>query len=169
MTYQRAVTGALDFLFERVALFVTTACLALALAVMAAQVVFRYALGDSLAWAEEVARYALIWSSMVGAAVAYRHGSHVAVTDFVVRLPALVQAFLARGIHLLVLAFSVMLTWQSLALTLRTFTRNEVTVALEIPIAWVHLALPVSGVLLTLVALEAIWRGPRLSAGVTAV
>lgn len=163
------MTGALDFLLERVATFVTTAFLTLALVVMAAQVVFRYALSDSLVWAEEVARHALIWSSMVGAAVAYRHGAHVAVTDFVARLPAAVQALLVRGIHLPVLAFSLMLTWQSLALTLRTFTRGEVTVALEIPIGWVHLAFPVGGALMTLVALEAIWRGPRLSSGVTAV
>jgi hypothetical protein len=50
---------------------------------------------------------------MVGAAVAYRHGAHVAVTDFVARLPAAVQALLVRGIHLLVLALQLAkLDWE---------------------------------------------------------
>lgn len=160
---------ALDFLFETVATAIAGATLALALGVMAAQVFFRYVVGDSLVWSEEVARYSLIWSSMVGAAVAYRHGSHVAVTDLVARLPGGVQSGVVRATHMAVLAFAVLLTWQSWALTMRTFTRKEVTVALQMDIAWIHLAFPVGGALLALVALEGIWRGARSgSAGVMA-
>jgi TRAP-type transport system small permease protein len=163
------MSEALDFLYERVATFIAAGTLATALVVMAAQVVYRYLLSDSLIWSEEVARYALVWSSMVGAAVAYRQGAHVAVTDLLVRFPAPLQRFVVRVIHLLILAFAATLTWQSWWLTMRSFTRHEMTVALQIDIAWVLLAFPVGGALMMIVALESIWRGPAPSSGVSSV
>lgn len=163
------MSDALDFLFERVAVFLAAASLTVALSVMAAQVIFRYVFSDSLIWAEEVARYALVWSSMLGAAVAYRQGALVAVTDLLVRLPPLLQRLAVRVVHLLILGFALMLTWQSWWLTMRSFARHELTTALQMDIAWVQLAFPVGGALMTIVAIEAIWRGPRPSSGVTAV
>jgi TRAP-type C4-dicarboxylate transport system permease small subunit len=163
------MNAALDFIFDRIATFLAAATFTVALAVMAAQVVFRYALSDSLMWSEEVARYALVWSSMVGAAVAYRHGSHVAVTDFVVRLPRAFQALAVRMVHLLILAFSVILAWQSWTLTMRSFARHEVTAALQVDIAWALLALPAGAALMVVAAIEAMWQGRELSSGVTAV
>lgn len=159
----------LDLLIEKIGTFVAAATLTVALVVMAAQVVARYFLSDSLIWSEEVARYALVWSSMIGAAVAYRQGAHVAVTDFVVRLPLPLQALTVRAVHLLILGFSSVLAWQSWTLTLRSFARHEVTAALQVDIAWVQLALAVGGALIAIVALEAIWRGPPPSSGVSSV
>jgi len=149
----------LDFLFQRLASFMTAFTLSVALGVMGSQVVFRYALNDSLYWAEEVARYALVWSSMIGAAVAYREGGHVAVTDLIRRLPRPVQAGLNRTIHLIVLLFSIFLAWQGWSLMLRNFARNQLSTALEMPIAWVQLAIPVGAALIALAALEALVRG----------
>lgn len=60
----------LDILFERLAIFVSASTLLVALFSMAIQVIYRYVFNDSLVWSEEVARYALIWSAMIGAAVA---------------------------------------------------------------------------------------------------
>ena len=159
----------LDLLIDKVGTFVAAATLTLALVVMAAQVVARYVFSDSLIWSEEVARYALIWSSMVGAAVAYRQGAHVAVTDVVVRLPQALQALCVRVVHLLIFGFALVLAWQSWTLTLRSFARHEVTAALQVDIAWVQLALAVGGALIGIVALEALWRGRPLSSGVTSV
>ncbi|MEP7303119.1 MAG: TRAP transporter small permease [Caldimonas sp.] len=161
--------GALDLLIEKIGTFVAAATLTVALLVMAAQVVFRYVLSDSLMWSEEVARYALIWSSMIGAAVAYRHGAHVAVTDVVVRLPRLLQALSVRAVHLLILGFASLLSWQSWTLTLRSFARHEVTAALQVDIAWVQLSLALGAALIAVVALEAVWRGPPPSSGVSSV
>ena len=39
----------------------------------------RYVLNDSLAWTEEVARYALMWLVFIGGAVVTRKNSHIAV------------------------------------------------------------------------------------------
>lgn len=161
------MTAFLDFLFERVATFVTALALTLALVVMGAQVVFRYALNDSLFWAEEVARYALIWSSMIGAAVAYRHGSHVAVTDGVKRLPFTLQRQVARVVHALVFAFGAFLLWQGWMLTLRNFARHQLSTSLEMEMAWIYLSIPIAGALLMLAAIEAFARVAPITSGAT--
>lgn len=158
----------LDWLFERLATFLTAITLTLALAVMGGQIVFRYLFNDSLFWAEEVARYALVWSSMIGAAVAYRQGAHVAVTDLVNRLPTSVRRLMFRGVHLLILAFSAIVVWQGWGLTMRNFDRHQLSTALEIEIAWVYLSIPVAGALIMVAALEAVYRSTPLSSGATA-
>src|ERR1035437_10938826 len=74
--------------FETVCSVIAGLTLSIALISMAAQVVARYLIGSSLIWSEELSRYALIWSAMVGSAVAYQRGAHIAVTVLVDLLPA---------------------------------------------------------------------------------
>ncbi|WP_421998596.1 TRAP transporter small permease [Reyranella sp.] len=161
------MSRALDLLFERLAVFVAGAALALALGVMAAQVVCRYLLDDSLVWSEEVARYALVWSSMVGAAVAYRQGGHVAITNLVERLPARLRLAVSRVVHLLILGFGGLVAWTGWALSARNFARHQLSAALQIDIAWVNLAIPVGGALIAVAAIEAIVTAAKPSAGVS--
>lgn len=161
------MTAILNFVFDRVATLVTALALTLALVVMAAQVIFRYLFNDSLYWAEEVARYALVWSSMIGAAVAYRHGGHVSVTDVVKRLPSGLQRQTMRAVHALVFAFGAFLLWQGWALTMRNFARHQLSTSLEIEIAWIYLSIPLGGALLMLAASEAFVRGARITSGAT--
>ncbi|MEM6761247.1 MAG: TRAP transporter small permease [Pseudomonadota bacterium] len=59
---------------------VLVALLMLLLAIMGVQIVMRYALNDSLIWAEEVCRYILVWVSMLGVVFAYERGECAAVT-----------------------------------------------------------------------------------------
>jgi TRAP-type C4-dicarboxylate transport system permease small subunit len=47
--------------------------------VMAVQVFFRYALNESLIWAEELCRYVLIWMAFLFAGVAFHRGDFVAM------------------------------------------------------------------------------------------
>ena len=52
---------------------------AVTVAVTLLQVVFRYVLGSSLSWSEELARYLFIWVIFLGVASAARRGQHMAV------------------------------------------------------------------------------------------
>jgi len=151
----------LDLLFDRLATGLTGLFLLVALASIAAQVFFRYVLSDSLVWGEELARYALVWSSMLGAAVAYRQGRHIAVTELTSLLPVTARRLAARAVNLIVLAFSVLLLWQGAMLVLRNLARNQKSTALQIDIAWVQLAIPVAAALLIVAAAESLWQGGR--------
>ncbi|MEX0827849.1 MAG: TRAP transporter small permease subunit, partial [Haliea sp.] len=74
---------------EQACLVLAGLLLFVALCSISAGIFFRYVIGDSLSWAEELARYALIWSALVGSAVAYRRGAHIAMTMAIDLLPGL--------------------------------------------------------------------------------
>lgn len=146
-----------EILIGRLGTFLAAATLSLALGAMSAQVFFRYFLGDSIIWAEELARYALLWSAMIGAAVAYRQGAHVAVGALWNLLPGVVAQLVWRLIHLIVIAFAAVMVWQGWLLSLRNFVRHQLSPALQIEIAWIYLAIPFGGLLIALAAAEAFW------------
>lgn len=135
------------------------ATLSIALASMAAQIVFRYGVGSSLIWSEEVARYALIWSAMLGSAAAYPRGDHIGVTVLIDLLPPPLLGLAYRLVHLIVIGFAVLVTWEGALLTLRNFERDQLSPALQIPIAWAYLAIPTGALLIALAAALALWRG----------
>lgn len=143
---------------ERGGIAVAAASLGVALAAMIAQVISRYVVGSSLIWAEELARYALVWSTMVGAAVAYHRLAHVGMTALLDALPEGAQRLAARLIHGLVMAFALLVAWEGWFLTLRNFARDQLSPALQVPIAWAYLAIPVGALLIALAALDAFWR-----------
>lgn len=50
-------------------------------------VVLRYGFGSGLAFSEELARYAFIWMTFLGAVAALREGEHLGMSGVVARLP----------------------------------------------------------------------------------
>ncbi|MPS92065.1 MAG: TRAP transporter small permease subunit, partial [Comamonas sp.] len=46
-----------------------------------ANVVLRYTTGDSIVWAEEVARHMMIWVTFLGSGLVLRFGGHVAIDN----------------------------------------------------------------------------------------
>ncbi|HJO75677.1 MAG TPA: TRAP transporter small permease [Rhodospirillales bacterium] len=148
-----------DFAFNRVFLAISAFALVFALAIVALQVFARYVLGDSLIWAEEVARYALIWSALTGAAVAYRHGSHIGVTLLTDMLPLAPATAVFRIAHLVCLAFAGVMTWEGWFLTLRVFARGEISGGLPLQLGWIYLAVPVGGAFIMIAAFEGLLRG----------
>ncbi|MDD2545668.1 MAG: TRAP transporter small permease [Burkholderiaceae bacterium] len=111
-----------------------------------ANVVLRYTTGDSIVWAEEVARHMMIWVTFLGAGLVLRFGGHVAIdnlhTAVGTALARGVRSFVAAGIGLfcLVMAyFSMLYVWA---------TRFQTTAATDIPMAWIYAAMPVGFVLM---------------------
>ena len=75
----------------------------------------RYALNDSAAWTEEIARYLLICMVFVGVAAAVRTSRHIHV-DFVYRLiprtARRVLSTLVDVVRILFFGYAALLTWQ---------------------------------------------------------
>src|SRR5216683_6678869 len=72
----------------------------------------RYALNDSAAWTEEIARYLLIATAFVGAAVNVRKNNHIQVDFFYRLLPRLVTrplSTLVDALRILFLGYCVYL------------------------------------------------------------
>lgn len=79
----------------------------------------RYVLNDSLAWTEEIARYLLMWVTFVGAAIAMRRGTHIAVEVAHVFLPMPAVRILNFVIDVLVVVFVGLLCWYGIQITQR--------------------------------------------------
>ena len=121
-----------------------------------ANVVLRYTTGDSIVWAEEVARHLMIWGTFLGAGLVLRFGGHVAIDNLhqavSTRSARWLRSVVAVGIGVFCLVmtyFSVLYVWA---------TRFQTTAATDIPISFIYLAMPM-GFLLMFVHLLFIVRG----------
>jgi TRAP-type C4-dicarboxylate transport system permease small subunit len=148
--FQR-LTAALD----RAVCWVCIALFAAIFLVMVLQVTSRYLLGSPLIWSEELARYLYIWACYLGAPVAMRRGTHIAITQFIDRFPLRAVRAIGVCLHIVALLFLAELAIQGAIVTVRSHTLEAIT----IPVPWslIYLAAPVSAVLMMLQTVEAIW------------
>jgi TRAP-type C4-dicarboxylate transport system permease small subunit len=71
----------------------------------------RYVLNDSIAWTEEIARYLLICVTFVGAAMAARKGTHIALELSLYILPAGPRRWLRIILSAIAVAFFAVAAW----------------------------------------------------------
>lgn len=151
-----AVTEALDGVLRR-----SLALLMLALVGSVLwQVVTRYVLAAPSSWTEELARFLLIWVSLLGAVHAFRNGMHLGLDV----LPGKLRGRAAKVLRILVLAA---VTFFSLAvlvlggggLVLITWELRQSSAALGLPMAVVYLVVPLAGLLICVYALAAMREG----------
>ena len=106
------------------------------------QVAFRVFF-TAFSWTEEITCFLLVYASLVGTAVAFKRGSHIAVTFLTQRLPGAGQKFLAVGVHLLGIAFfAVMVIYGALLMGTES---QQLSPGMQVPMAWVYVAFPAVG------------------------
>lgn len=135
---------------ERAFVAVNGAVLVLALMAMTLilgwNVAGRYLTGNSLTWADEVARYAMIWVTFLGAGLALREGAHAAITNAQEALPTQGQRVLRGIILLLLFGFFGFMVWVGLDYMARMSVQKSA--ALRVPMKWVYAAMPAGFALL---------------------
>jgi TRAP-type C4-dicarboxylate transport system permease small subunit len=137
----------------------TQLCVATMAVVVTMQVIWRYFLGNPLVWAEELARYALVWMTFIGAAVALRAGQLAAMDLVVTRFPPKVQKhinFLASLASCVLLAF---LFYCSVNLVGMPSVLMQKSPAMRLPMSYVYMALPLGLGLLLLQSILALVSG----------
>ncbi len=95
----------------------------------------RYVLNDSLGWTEEIARFLLIAVTFMGAIMAVRKQSHIAVEILYRYLPRPVRRVLQTAIDLGLVAFYALLALWSGELAGNTF---QMMVSIDVPKAWLY-------------------------------
>ena len=101
------IIASLNALILRVGKTIAWISLALMVAVILIQVVFRYVFNSALPWPDEAARFLMLWMTGLIAPVAYRSGGFVAIDMLELALPKRLAAFL--GLALLVLSTLVLI------------------------------------------------------------
>ena len=121
------------------------------LAILAAQVVFRFVLNKSLIWSEEVAAWCMVWVVYLGAAALTRRGEHVSIPFFLTLLPEPLRRIGALCGSLATCLGALFLAWYGTRIAFATF--HIVSQSTGINSRWVKLCIPLSGALMTLFAL----------------
>lgn len=88
---------------------VTVGVLAGYVAILVVQVVLRYAFNSSLVWSDEIIRFGLVWNVMLGAALVSLRDGHIRVDIFENLLPHGARRATQLLIHLVSLAFLLLL------------------------------------------------------------
>jgi TRAP-type C4-dicarboxylate transport system permease small subunit len=109
--------------------------------IVGANVALRYTTNHSLPWADEAARYLMIWMTFLGAGLALRMGGHVAITNLHDFISTRSQQILRAAIVVVLLiffAFMVYVGWQYMQRA-----RFQQTPALRLSFQYVYAAMPV--------------------------
>lgn len=117
----------------------------LMVALTALQVVFRFFF-QALTWSEELSCFLLVLASLLGAAVAFKRGSHIAVTLIVDRVPVLVKKILMTITQLLgIFFFGIVALFGA---QLMQTEGGQLTPALQISMAWIYSMYPLWGLII---------------------
>ncbi|MCD1598825.1 TRAP transporter small permease [Rheinheimera aquimaris] len=113
------------------------------------QVISRFVLNAPSSITEELSRTLLIWIGMVGAAFAYRTGVHLGLDIVTQKFPKAVQRHLAMVLtaSVVVFAIAVMVVGGGNLVAL-TYELNQMSAALDIKMAYIYIAVPLSGLLI---------------------
>jgi TRAP-type transport system small permease protein len=120
-------------------------CLAGMFALMLAQVGLRYSPLGVPAWAEELARYAMVWMALLATAVAVREGSHIRI-DFVPGVLGHLAPPVGRALEwcLDAVTLAVCLTILVQGLDIVSFAAGQRSDGLRIPMSWPYGMMPVA-------------------------
>ncbi len=113
------------------------------------QVISRYAFDSPSTFTEELARYLMIWLGFLGGSYVAGKKMHPAIDLMMVKAGPKNKVRLHRIIQLLVIVFAVLvLVVGGMYLVLFTFELKQTSAALRLPLGYVYLCIPVSGLLL---------------------
>ena len=112
------------------------------------QVLMRYLFAYPNPWSEEVSRFCFIWLSLLGASLAVEHRAHFRFDQVTGKLAPRAKRVVQSGARAVVLIFALLLIGTGIALM--NLTMGERSPALNLPVALVYAAAPVSGALMVI-------------------
>lgn len=111
-------------LFDLAAGAVVSACMAVMVMVVSAQVFMRYVLNSSFDWADEVARLAFVSAVFLAIPLGLREGAHVGITVLVQYLPPKLQDLLRRALCLVAAAMLVIVFYKAVIVAALTWSER---------------------------------------------
>ena len=110
-------------------------------------------------WTEELAKFLLIWVSLLGGAVAFGRGSHLGVDYFVGKLDRSASQWYRMIVHAIVLFFAIaVLVVGGARVASDALTMEQTTPVLGWKMGHVYLALPISGAFIILYTLDNVFQ-----------
>ena len=145
----------IDYLLERLLIFL----MSILVIDVLWQVFSRYVINSPSSFTDEMAGFILIWVGLLGAAYVSGKDEHLAIDFFAKKLSAPRQRIVQFFIYIFIFIFaSTVLLIGGTWLVYTRFTLEVNSSALNIPLGYVYLALPISGALIMYYAGSDIWQ-----------
>lgn len=126
------------------------------------QVGSRFILRSPSSFTDELARYLLIWVSLLGASYVTGKRMHLAIDLLPASLEGKKQRNLNVLIHILVALFALLaMVWGGINLVYITLTLRQTSAALNVPLGYVYMVLPLSGLLIIYYSLAGLTEKPE--------
>lgn len=148
--------------------FAVTALIVFAIINLLIGVVLRYFVGAitdwldvdpvPFTWVEEVGEMALAWLTLIGAAIGVQARAHFTLHVFVHNLPPVLQLWIHRFNHALIVGIGLLTAWYGYQLCL--LNRTLKTPGLEINLAWLYASAVVGGILIVVYGIAMILAPP---------
>jgi TRAP-type C4-dicarboxylate transport system permease small subunit len=116
------------------------------------QVVLRYVFQSPFSWAEELARYLLIWITCLGSACAIRDGMHISISYLRTKLRGAAQTSVTAIIYVITLGFFIYCIKEGSVFSLEQWSQRST--AMQIPMTIPYMAIPLGFAIMFLVGLE---------------
>ena len=113
------------------------------------QVFSRYLLSSPSSFTDELAGFLLIWVGVLGAAYVAGRKEHLAIDILIQRSPPSRQRFLLYLIHSLIFLFALsVMVIGGVYLMYTRFVLEVKSAALQLPLGYVYIVLPISGLII---------------------
>jgi TRAP-type C4-dicarboxylate transport system permease small subunit len=116
------------------------------------QVFFRYVVGSSLVWSEELSKIIFFYLIYLGASIAVRSRAFASVDYLYQYFPKRMKRCVDIFVWILIVVFLLVIIVLGAQITLKTV--SQITPALEIPQAVVYFAVPFGSLIMMLAALS---------------
>jgi TRAP-type transport system small permease protein len=136
---------------------ILTGFMSLMLILVFAQVVFRYFIGLTPFFIDEVSRGLLIWVSFLGASLALRASQHIGVEYFIGKLPENAKQPIKWIAQISVLIFLLFFLYASFRYSLNQTGQNSAS--LQVSMFWFYLALPFGALLMIFQMIFSFFQG----------
>lgn len=115
-----------------------------------AQIFVRFVLGGGIIWAEEIAKFLMVWMALLGSAVLLAEGGHVAINYLIEKLGRFHRYILMLHAILGAVLFILLIYY---GIDYAVFGWKSIATASGIRKFWPYLAIPVSGCFLLIQAI----------------
>lgn len=129
LNYLEEYVGVISLIFTSLLVFV--------------QVVLRYVFHYSFSWAEEVARYLIVWFVFIGSSIAVREKAHATMDAVVAYLPEMGKRIFSLLANLIAIGFCVVLIWSGSRMISGVLEFGTVAPSTGMPLYIPYMAVPV--------------------------
>lgn len=132
----------LGIILDKITRILSQATVAVMVLTVLAQVFMRYFLKNPLVWGDELAKYSLVYMTFIGAAVALGNKQLAAMELLTEKLSKGGKKATLILVYILEIVLLIFIFYYSIMLMLEGSVQAQLSPALQVPMAWIYLSIP---------------------------